>query len=175
MQAHLMSFLVAAVVLTATPALAQEQLTPEQPICGHCGADILSGSGGSSAPSEQLSLNYEELQTSSESAPDVAATQNDQAGLLLPAIQRAQAGVPAAPRDPELPICPHCGSEVQAQPSEEPRRRRAGFSLSIGGVTVGSGGVSVAVGDVNGDSEDTGRQRAPVPSRSSDAPARRSR
>lgn len=161
---------------------------PEQPICAHCGSDVqaqpagagadffirLPGVEGESsppppppppppqnAPREQISLNYEEPKASSESAgANIAAPQDGQAALIVPAVQRVREAA-AAPDDenivPELPICGHCAADVaptqpaaQAAPAERPRRR---FSFSIGGVTLSSGGgVSVAVGDIDGDS-----------------------
>jgi hypothetical protein len=84
--------------------------------------------------------------------------QEAQIGLLLPAVQRPRPvadGETETANDPEMPICANCGADAQVQAqqneAEEQPRRLPNFSVSLGGVTVGSGGVSVAVGDVNGD------------------------
>ena len=84
---------------------------------------------------------------------------------------RRSGATESAPRDPEQPICAHCGSDVAAAPAAaatEERPRRRVFSLSIGGITVGSdGSVNVAVGDVTGDGQDDGAGQRPVRARSS--------
>lgn len=82
----------------------------------------------------------------------VEAPQDEAAGLLLPAVQKAQ--------DPP--------QEAQ----EERPRRRGGFSLSIGGVTVGTGGVNVAVGDVTGDGHGEGASRERSSGQRQSAPPR---
>lgn len=164
-------------------------------------------SGGGSLPGETLSLNFEEIKVTGESAgaddvqqppseashdyflrlPGVegesdpppppppppppapmhseqgvsAGASEPQAALIVPAVQRVrEAAASEQPVDPEMPVCPHCGADVAAnqqaaapaqQPDARSERPRRNFSISIGGVTVGTNGVNVAVGDVNGD------------------------
>lgn len=103
-----------------------------------------------------------------------APPQEARIGLLLPAVQKAQAPAASAEQAaapvrgtltlsngngtavvPEQPLCGYCVADAQAQqqasPEGRPQRRRApNFSFSIGGVSIGSGGVSVAAGDVDG-------------------------
>jgi hypothetical protein len=84
------------------------------------------------------------------------------------------------PDVPGSPICGYCGSGVgsaeaaaaEQAPAPAPRRQR-NFSISIGGVTVGTGGVTVATGDVNVDGR--GASSGPGPARTSAPPARGSR
>jgi hypothetical protein len=150
---------------------------------------------------DQFSLNYEEIKTSSENGvQDVAAHQEGQAALLVPAVQRVresasragdpqmdgvvvlnqeegQAGTGTLTLSnggqavvPEIPICAHCGADAEAQAheseqseqSEQRERPRRNFSLTIGGVTVGTGGVNVAAGDVTGDGRGESRSRRPA-------------
>lgn len=82
---------------------------------------------GSSMPSEQFSLNFEEVKGATEAGErDVAAPQAEQAGLLLPAIQRVRGAAAASENAPptgetgvmpEMPICAYCGADAQAEPS----------------------------------------------------------
>ena len=117
MQAHLVNFLIAASILTATPALAQERLTPEQPICAHCGSDILSG-GGTVRQLPQMGGSFRPQPCSAGSdfhirLPDVPGESS---------ARPSAAGTPRVPTSismrgqalmPELPICAHCAADVR--------------------------------------------------------------
>jgi hypothetical protein len=156
-------------------------------------------SGGGSLPMEEIAFNYTKIETPVEGeAQDVAAPQAEQAALLVPAVQRVresaartggpqmdgvvllnqeegQAGKGAGTGTLTLSngsASAQAEAQQQEEESEQRERPRRNFSLTIGGVTVGTGGVSVAAGDIDGDGrESSSRSRRPStrPARADDA------
>jgi len=98
-------------------------------------------------------------------------------GLIVPAVQRVREAARPLPPPPP-PQNAETQQQISAAAEEDPPRERPrrNFSLTIGGVTVGTGGVNVAVGDVTGDGGDNrsrGRRSSGGGSRGSTAGAPR--
>ncbi|QGZ96407.1 hypothetical protein [Terricaulis silvestris] len=150
-------------------AARSQGVMPELPICGHCGADTAIGSANGGI-----------WKTTDGAAAETSRDVTTGGAGLMPELPicahcssdaRRTGATESAPRDPEQPVCGHCGADVAAAPvaaTTEERPRRRVFSLSIGGITVGSdGSVNVAVGDVTGDGQDDEGGERPVRARSS--------